>query len=104
MEYKGFKIYKYSTSDWYAVVEEYDWLSGEDKVLYRCKSVEKCKKWIDALQFVKKRFKIICTETHIYEFYVDAENKIEAQKKYEQGEFDSSYGYVESSTYKVEEE
>lgn len=55
-----------------------------------------------------KTFKIICTETHIHEFYVDAENKIEAQKKFEQGskqgEFDFSYGYLESSTYKVEEE
>ena len=27
-----------------------------------------------------KTFKIICTETHIHEFYVDAKNEIEAQK------------------------
>lgn len=47
MEYKGFKIYKYTTSDWYAVVSECDWLSGEDKVVYRCKSIEKAKAWID---------------------------------------------------------
>lgn len=47
MKYKGFKIYKYTTSDWHAVLLEYDWLSGEDKVVYRCKSIEKAKAWID---------------------------------------------------------
>ena len=53
MEYKGFKIYKYINSDWYAVVKECDWISGEDKVLYRCKSIEKCKKWIDDMEVTK---------------------------------------------------
>ena len=47
MEYKGFKIYQYGTSDWYAVVLECDWISGEDKVVYRCRSVEKARAWID---------------------------------------------------------
>lgn len=47
LEYKGLMIYKYKNSDWCAVVEECSWLSGEDKVLYRCKSIEKCKQWID---------------------------------------------------------
>lgn len=49
MEYKGFKIYKYATSDWYAVVSECDWISGEDKVVYKCKSIEKAKVWIDKI-------------------------------------------------------
>lgn len=47
IKYKGLTIHKYINSDWYAVVNECDWLSGEDKVVYRCKSIEKAKKWID---------------------------------------------------------
>ena len=47
IKYKGLTIYKYKNSNWYAVVNECSWISGEDKVLYRCKSVEKCKQWID---------------------------------------------------------
>lgn len=47
IEYKGLMIYKYANSSWYAVVDECDWLSGEDKTVYRCKNVEKAKMWID---------------------------------------------------------
>lgn len=50
IKYKGFTIYKYKNSDWYAVVYECPWISGEDKFLYKCKSVEKAKKWIDEKQ------------------------------------------------------
>ena len=53
IEYKGLMIYKYKNSNWYAVVSEYDWITGEDKVVYKCKSVEKAKKWIDDLQNIK---------------------------------------------------
>lgn len=55
-----------------------------------------------------KTYKITYTETLIHEFYVDAENETEAQKKFEQGlmdgEFDFTYGYVDETDYKIEED
>lgn len=47
IEYKGLIISKYVDSNWYAVTHECPWISGEDKVVYRCKSIERCKEWID---------------------------------------------------------
>ena len=55
-----------------------------------------------------KTYKITYTETLTYDFYVDAENEIEAQEKFEQGlicgEFDFTDGYLDTSDYKIEEE
>lgn len=55
-----------------------------------------------------KTYKITYTETLIHEFYVDAENEVDAKEKFEQGigdgEFDFCHGDIDTTDFRIEEE